>query len=140
MSSDSRSPKKKGLKIDNTNSSVPAPKPDTSAAFNTKAAEVHSKYEDYKHRAFELSSKFKSMIQDKTLIENKSILSKDIEIEVLSKLIGLASDMNGDDDQPEGIGSNAMEMLFMKMLLIQRDTINHILFKLEKLEKSIQDK
>lgn len=126
--------KKKGLKITNENSTVPTPKTNQSALFEEKAKEVYSKYEEYKHRTWELSTKFKSMIEDRVLPENKSIISKDIENETLNKLITLASEMNEDDNQAEGIGSTALSMLVMKMLLIQRDTINRLMFKIEKLE------
>jgi hypothetical protein len=128
--------KKKGLKIDNQNSTVPQPKPNTSEVFNEKATAAASRYEEYKQRTWELSVKFKSMIEDRALPDNKSILSRGVEVEVLNKLVSLASEMNEDDNQPEGIGSTALSFLLMKMLLIQRDTINTLLYKVEKLEKN----
>lgn len=127
---------KKGIKLDNSKSSI-QPKPNQAAIFDEKAKEAFSKYEDYKQRTWDLSTKFKAMIEDKILPENKSILSKDIEAEVINKLVALASDMNEDENQPESIGSTALSMLLMKMLLVQRDTINSILFKFDKLEKSL---
>lgn len=135
MSSDEKIPKKKGLKINNLNSSAPPPKPDTSVLFDKQADLAHSKYEEYKKRTWELSTKFKSMIEDRTLIGNKSILSKEIELETLSKLVSLSSEMNEDDNQPESVGSTAMTFLIMKMLLLQRDVINDLIYKLDKLEK-----
>lgn len=128
--------KKKGVKIDNQNSSIPQPKPDTAALFDNNAILANSKYEEYKQRTWELSLKFKSMIEDRTLPENKSILVKGIESETLTKLVSLASDMNEDDNQPEAIGSVALSMLLMKMLLLQRDTINILMFNIDKLERS----
>lgn len=138
MSSNEQGPiRKKGLKIDNQNSSVPPPKPNTAAIFDEKAKEVYQKYEEYKQRTWDLSIKFKSMIEDKMLTDNRSVLSRGIESETLNKLVALASEMNEDDNQPEGIGSTALAMLLMKMMLIQRDTINSLLFKVDKLEKNI---
>jgi hypothetical protein len=137
MPFDNRGPiKKKGIKINNENSSVPSPKPDASAVLDEQAKKAISKYEDYKQRTWELSTKFKGMVEDKTLSDNKSVLTRGIETEVLNKLVVLASEMNEDDTQPEGIGSTALSFLLMKMILLQRDTINALLYKVEKLEKS----
>lgn len=135
MADDSRK-KGKGLKFNNTGSSAPLPKPDLNAALNEQAQRAKTKYDEYKQRTWELSTKFKTMIEDKLLADNKSVLSKDIETEVLGKLVGLASEMNEDDNQPEGIGSTALSFLIMKMLLIQRDMINSLLYKIDRLEKS----
>lgn len=129
--------KKKGLKINNENSSVPAPKPDNKVVFNEQAQKAATKYEEYKQRTWELSTRFKSMVEDRVLSDNKSPLSKGIESETLNKLVALACEMNEDDNQPEGIGSTALSFLMMKMLLVQRDTINGLLFKIDRLEKSV---
>lgn len=137
MPFDDRGPiKKKGLKITNEKSSVKPPPPDPVAAFNEQARQAHSKYEEYKQRTWELGSKFKAMVEDKILNVNKSVLSKGIETETLNKLVALASEMNEDDNQPESIGSTALAHLVMKMMLVQRDTINGLLFRLDKLEQA----
>lgn len=128
--------KKKSIKFNNENSSVPAPKPSPVAVFEEQAKKANSRYEEYKQRTWELSSKFKAMIEDKILPELKSPLTKGIEIETITKLVALASDMNEDDNQPEGIGSTALSYMLMKMLLIQRDTINILQYKVDKLEKA----
>lgn len=135
MDSNNFSPKK-GLKINNQQSSVPQPKLNNVAEFNEQAKEVFLQYEDYKKRTWELSTRFKAMIEDRTLSENKGVISKDLEKEVLDKLVALSSEMNADDNQPEGIGSVALSMLMLKMMLLQRDTLNTLAYKLEKLEKS----
>jgi hypothetical protein len=136
MSSDNN-PKKKGLKINNQASTIPKPKPDTSAAFNEQAEKVFSKIEEYKQRSFDLGSKFKAIIEDKRLVINKTQINKDIELEILQKLIALANELNTDENQPEGAGGTALAMLLMKMLLIQRDNMNNIEYKLEKIEKAL---
>lgn len=136
MPFDNRGPiKKKGLKITNERSSVKPPPPDPVAAFNEQAQKAVSRYEEYKQRTWELSSKFKSMIEDRVVPAQKSPLTKGIEQETLNKLVVLASDMNEDESQPEGIGSTALSLLTMKMLLLQRDTINTLMYKIEKLEE-----
>lgn len=138
MSSQSNQPpKKRGVKLNNDNSTVPKPKQDTSALFNKQADEVFSKIEDFKKRSFELGSKFKAIIEDKKLSVNKTQINKDLEQEVLNNLVILANDMNADENQPEGVGSVAVSMLLMKMLLIQRDSINDLSFKVETIEKAL---
>lgn len=138
MSFDNKSiPKKRGLKINNETSSVPPPKPDPVTEFNEQAQQAFSKHEDYKKRTWDLSTKFKSLLESKILPENKSELSKNLETEVLQNLVVLASEMNEDENQPEGIGSTALSFLLMKMMLVQRDTVNALLYKVEKLEKAI---
>src|SRR5258708_1626043 len=129
--------KGKGLKITNEGSSVPAPKPDSSAEFDKQAKQEAASYEDYKKRTWELSTRLKGMVEDKTLPENKSPLTRDLEIETLNRLVVLASEMNEDSTQPEGIGSTALSFLLIKMLLVQRDIINNLSFKVDKLEKII---
>lgn len=139
MPFDSKGPiKKKSIKFDNQNSSVPAPKPNPAVVFEELAKKANSRYEEYKQRTWELSSKFKAMVEDKVLPDLKSPLTKGIETETITKLVGLASDMNEDDDQPEGIGSTALSYLLMKMLLLQRDTINVLQYKVDKLERGSQ--
>jgi hypothetical protein len=132
--------KKQGLKFTNEKSSVPLPKPNAVAILDEKAEKAYSKDQEYKQRGFELFTKFKCMIEDKILPDNKSVLTKDIENEIVSKLISLASEMNNDEDQVhEGIGSIVLSTLLMKMLLTQRDTINTMAYKIEKLEKAKQE-
>jgi hypothetical protein len=132
--------KKRGLKIDNSNSSIPVPKTNRTEEFNEQANAVHSKNEEYKQRAWDLSPKFKSIIEDRTLIENKSPVSKNLEQEVLNNLVQLASEMNLDANQPEGRGSVVLSMLLMKMLLVQRDIINSLAYKINTLEKNNDSK
>lgn len=136
MAFEDRGPiKKKGIKVNNDNSTIPQPKPNYQEKLSEKAQEVATKYEEYKSRTWELSTKFKAMMQDHVLSDNKSVLVKDIEAETMNRLVALASEMNEDDNQPEGIGGTALSFLIMKMLLLQRDTINTLLYKVDKLEK-----
>jgi len=137
MPFDSKGPiKKKSLKFDNQNSTVPTPKPSQSENFKEQAKAAHSKNEDYKQRSLELTSKFKAMIEDSILPDLKSPLTKGIESETMTKLIALASEMNDDVNEPrEGIGGIVLSYLLMKMMLNQRDTINILRYKVDKLER-----
>lgn len=127
-----------GLKINNNKSSIEAPSTEIADNFKQKAAETFNKIESYKQRMWELSGRFKSILEDKTLPENKTILSKNLDKEILEKLITLASEMNTDQTQPEGFGSATIEMLLMKMLLLQNDKINTLSYQLSQLEKQVK--
>lgn len=130
--------KGKGLKINNEKSAIqPAPQ-NQSAAFEERAKEINSKNEEYKQRGWELIAKYKSMIDDRVLPENKSVLSRGVEAETVNKLIVLASEMNEDENQPESYGSTTLCVLLMKMMLAQRDTINILAYKIDRLEKSLK--
>lgn len=131
-------PRKTGLKIDNTASSVPRPKVPDAQVFDAKATAAFEKIQGYKQRMWDLSAKFKSFVEDKILPVNKTSISKDLENEVLQQLIVAASEMNEDETQPESLGATALCMLLMKMTLLQRDIINDLAYKVDKLEKRLQ--
>ena len=128
-------PPKKGLKVDNTASMINKPAPSHTEEFEKNASAAFSKDQEYKNRFWELSVKIKAMIEDTVLSDNKSSISKDLEKETATKLVMLASEMDDDVDQPNCEGTRGMTMLLMKCLLIQRDTINSLSYKLSKLEK-----
>src|SRR5258708_6451228 len=84
--------------------------------FEKQADSKFSKIEDYKTQIWELSVKYKSFIENKVLPENKGPITSNLEKEVLDKLVQLASEMNDDETQPQGIGSTALCMLLMKCM------------------------
>ena len=131
------SSKRKGVKITNEASTLPTPKQNPTTVFNEQAEKAFNKNEEYKARSFELGTKFRGIVEDKVLAENKTLINKEIEQETLNKLVILANEMNADDNQPEGIGGAALGMLLMKMLISQRDRINTLEYKLDKLEKIV---
>lgn len=139
MADDNRPKKKKGLKIGNEASSVPIPKQSNAAAFDEQAKAAFNKLEDFKARSYELGTRFKSLIEDRTLGVNKTQIQKELESEVLAKLVALSHDLNNDEVQVEGAGSTALCQLIMKLMLVQRDTINNLAFQLEKLQRQFAE-
>jgi hypothetical protein len=137
MADDNNKRRGSGLKINNDHSNIQVPNTTNEAAFDAKASAAKNKMEEHKQTVWELSGKFKAMIEDHTLPENKTIISKDLEKEVLDKLIEIATIINADQVYPDGWGSSALEMLLMKMILLQRDTLNSMAFKIDKLEKQL---
>ena len=132
--------KRKGLKINNQASNVQVPVKNDTAAFDESAKQAFSRHEDFKQRSFELGVRFKSLIEDKTLVVNKTVIQKDIENEVLTKLVAWANEFNNEETQPiDGAGGTALCQLMMKMMLFQRDKINDLAFQVEKLHKQLVD-
>lgn len=122
--------RKIGLKQSNTNTVLSPSKRDS---FEKKADEQFSKTEEYKQQIWDLSIKYKSFIENRTLAENRGPIASSLEKEVIDKLIQLATTINEDDTQQEAMGTTALCMLLLKSLLIQRDIINNLSFKVDKL-------
>jgi hypothetical protein len=132
-----RPPRQKaGLKINNNSSNVVAPKAPSSVAFEEAATQSFEKKEGYKARMHELGPRFRAMVEDRVLPQNKSPISKSLEDEVFQKLLGLAKEMNADALEPEAEGAVILSGLLLKMVLFQRDIINNLAFKVEQLEKN----
>lgn len=115
--------------------------------FEKKANEANDKMNDYNDRAAQLTSSFKKVLEDKTLLQNKNVFSLDLEKEVISNLAKLAIDMNTDENEIEGIGSVGIITLLLRACLIQRDRINTIEYnqsllnnKIKELESSLNKK
>jgi len=125
----------KGLKISNESSMfAPPEKPEES--FDEKAKKVISKVEGRKADCAKLASQFVGILNDKILSVNKSPITKDIEKEVVGKLVALASEINSDESEDEGMGSMAVITLLMRSILIQRDKINELAYEVDKIKKS----
>lgn len=105
--------------------------------FEKKADTEFEKVEDYKQQMWELAVQFRSFIENKTLPENKGPIASNLEKEILDKLVQLATDMNEDELQPQGIGSTSLCMLLMRCMLKQRDTINQLSYELSKLDRKV---
>jgi len=83
----------------------------------------------------ELTSVFMGMIKDSTLKENKGPIQLNLEQQICKDLTELSLELNQDDTQPEGIGSAGMTLLLLKIVMVQRDKINELGYKISKLEK-----
>ncbi|CAB4197047.1 hypothetical protein UFOVP1290_567 [uncultured Caudovirales phage] len=91
----------------------------------------------YKIKATELATQFNTAIADKTLKQNKNIFAKEMERELLIKMIQLAIDINNDPDEQEGMGSLSWITLLLKTCLLQRDRINQLEYILSQFDKKI---
>jgi len=126
-----------GLKINNSKSRF-QPKVDQKKEFEQKVKDSISEKTDRNKKALELGQKFLSLLHDKTLTLNKSIIQKDFEKQICNDLFLLATDGNNDPNEDEGAGSLVLDTLFFKSLLIIRDRLNDLEFSNKQIKDSIE--
>lgn len=126
-----------GLKLDNRNSIIDTPKKSSIEEFEKRAIEVSNQLDAYSTRAVDLAQKYKRILEDQTLIENKTKFNVDAEKELISNLVQLGNDINWDEHEREGMGSIGLIMLLLRTMLIQRDRINSLDYALTQLERKI---
>jgi hypothetical protein len=133
-------PPKTGVKLNNANSVLnKVPKKPSKEAFEAKAVEVNKQLNVYGDRAFDLATRFKKVLDDKTLIENKTTFIVDAEKELIGQLIQLCEDMNTDEHEKMDMGTFGLLALLFRTTLIQRDKINSLDYRLNLLEKKMKD-
>ena len=130
--------KKNGLKNISTQKSIfdNNVKKTSQNDFDSSVKNMEEKKINYKQRTSDLAIQFKKLIEDKTLLDNKNIFSKEMEKEVLLNIIQLASEVNNDANESEGIGSLSWIAQLFKTVLYQRDRINNLEYALTQLEKN----
>lgn len=91
--------------------------------------------EEKGNRALDVISKFLKVSEDKTLAQNKGSIGNDVEREIRQDLIQLALDLNNDEtEEDNGKGSVIALSVLSKIILIHRDRINELEYKLKALE------
>ena len=103
-----------------------------------KANIVENKINNNKVQGSQLATKFKKIMAERTLLENKSIFEKDAEKELLTELISFANELNNDPNESEGIGSLAVISIMLKILIDMRDRVNKIEYNFILFEKNIK--
>lgn len=114
------------------------PKKPTADEFDKKVGQVQERSSAYKSRAADLASQFNQSLQDKTLKQNKNIFAKEMEKEILTKMIQLAVDINNDPHEQEGMGSLSWIALLLKTCFSQRDRVNQLEYTISQLEKKLE--
>lgn len=103
-----------------------------------KANVVENRINSNKVKGSQLATKFKKIMTERTLLENKSVFEKDAEKELLTDLISFANELNNDPNESEGIGSLALISIILKNLIDTRDRINKLEYNLLFVEKSLK--
>lgn len=138
---DSLEVKKSGLKQVSSKKSIfdGIPKKPSQQDFNEKVHQVQDQANSYKLTGATLAKEFMDLVQDKTLNRNKSVIVKELEKELLSKMINFASTVNKDPNEEEGVGSLAIIALLLKTVLIQKNAINDLEYSNSLHEKKITE-
>lgn len=127
----------KGTKLNNDKSMFSKVKVDKES-FEAAADKYIGGLQERDKQAVELARQFINIIKDKTLPENKSKVAENVERELKNKLLNLGIDINNDENEEnDGMGSMAIISLLIKTVLLQRDTINLLDYRLYKLEKLV---
>lgn len=126
-------PAKKGLKISNKEQST-QPKP---VDFEEKVEQFMSDKQARNKAMIDLAQQFVGLVKDRTLSNNKGLVAKDVEQQVVSELTSAALVINQDDSEAEGYGSIALINLLFKTALLQRDKLNSLEFELQNLKKKL---
>jgi len=113
---------KKGLKIDNSKSTVKAEPERIDVTAN--AHRILNDREFQNRLGWNLTARLLAIFKDKKLPENKTKIEKDNEIQVLQDYTQFATLINNDQTQEEGIGSTAFAVAIARCALVQRDQIN----------------
>lgn len=106
------------------------PKKPSFEEFEKGANNANNKINNYNQQMVKLATKFRSIMEDKTLLSNKSVITKSVEKECLKDLIEIAQEINNDENEPMCQGSNGLLALTFNMLLYLKDRTNYLEFHL----------
>lgn len=131
-------PRSSGLKSNLDKSSMfnSIPKKPSLEDFEKNVNNTIEKNNTYKKIAADLTVQFKKIMEDKTLPQNKNILSQEYEKEILTKMVQLAIDINNDSNESEGMGSLGWIVLLFKTCMAQKDKINLLEYRMSLIEKN----
>lgn len=115
-----------------------ASSPQTEGELKQAAIEQINKSKGYFERLAGLSRQFLNVIKDKTLTENKNLIAKSVEDDLVRDLLSLSQEINEDQDEIESGGSNGLCMLLIKAVFYQRDRINNLEYQLSQIKNSIE--
>ena len=113
------------------------PKPPTQQEFQNQVQKSQDAASGYKNRAADLFIQFNKAMADKTLKQNRNMLSIEYEKEMLQNMLQLAVEINRDPNEQEGMGSLTWITLLFKTCLAQRDRLNDMEYALIMLQKKI---
>ena len=126
-----------GLKKVSTQKSIfdSMPKKPTQDDLDQRVRNVETRVASNKSKGYDLAVQFFKTMADKTLPENKNMLQKEMEQDLLKRLMQFAIAANTDIAEKEGSGSLSLITILMNLALKQRDKINLLEYKVSILEK-----
>jgi len=110
-------------------------KPPSQQEFQQKVQASQETMAGYKKRAAELFVQFQRSMADRTLAQNRNIFNSETEKEMLQNMLQLATEINNDPNEEEGMGSLTLITLLLKTCLAQRDRLNDLEFVVDTLQR-----
>ena len=126
----------KSLRIGNAASTVKTP-PVKIENFRKRIDQILESEEEQKRTGLILIQSFFKMIDEKTLDATKTAAIRENEKQVIKDIMDFARLLNSDENQvEENYGSMSLFQVLFLSLVKQRDRINTLEYKLEKLSKT----
>lgn len=114
------------------------PKTPTPEEFRRDVQSVQDIKDGHNKRTAELFVAFLKMVDDKTISQNKNIIARNTEDELLKSIMRLASDINNDPNEvEESMGSLACSAMLFKACLSRRERINELEYRVSVLQKKL---
>lgn len=98
----------------------------TKEEFSDRVEEIHNKQFNHQQASLEKAQMFKSLLDDRTLEQNKTIVAKEAERALVSEITSMISAIDNDPDEELGRGSLTWITILLKTCLYQRDRINKL--------------
>ena len=114
------------------------PRRQTPQEFQQKVQTQQETLTGYNRRAADLFVQFQRALADKTLPQNRNIFNHESEKEMLQNMLQLATEINNDGEEQEGMGSLTWIILLFKTALAQRDRMNEMEYALVSLQKKME--
>lgn len=109
----------------------------TQSEFEEQVNKTLENNTNHKMKVAEFAMQFRKIMADKTVPQNKNLFSKELEAEVLTKMIRFASEINNDPNEPEGEGSLGWIALLFTTCIVQRDRINLLEYKVSQISNKL---
>jgi hypothetical protein len=115
-----------------------APNKATQQDFDNKVKKIQESKGSYERKAADLVIKYKSIMRDKTLKQNKNVFMVEMEKEVIFDMVQLAIEKNNDpDEEKDGMGSMAWITLLLQQVIAQKDRINELEYQISQFNKRL---
>jgi len=126
----------KGVKLKNARSQF-AETVERSEKFEETADAFMAEKQARNKHAVELAKILMELVKDTTLSQNKSVMQKQREMAAIADMVEFALTINEDDTEREGMGGVALINLVLKMLFLQRDSLNEARYEIDQLKKRV---
>ena len=131
----------RGLKLSNENSKVARrarEKRQEEQTFEQRAEQLISEQASQLDAGLQVAKEFLDAVRSKFLPGNRGALGDEHEKSIRDRFVALVTALNNDPhEQFDGTGSTFAIKVLMRVVLLQRDRINGLEYRLQELEKKV---